>query len=224
MRRAVHTQNHIDGIFSSHWMYSSATTRSEGELQAHFGAASDDEMASDRRVDIFVNRLSNRPPLRLPMQHIAGRLPPELDIREVVQGSGPTNWTLATRTSDPPTSTQPGQTPGHPVAIISRGLRLANQAAIEERVVSGINDVRPIVAWQMIDHGRGGSLIVAAIDVREHAGQTAGRVMYVRDHPNVFAKPQDAIGNWRSLPRLESPTARAPYGRIEYRFFWATRR
>lgn len=231
LRRAQSVQQALLRMFGHNRFFSVAPVESRGENQAHWPTPNREQMAEDRRVDVFTSTIPNRPPLRLPMEQIFGRLPPEIQIREVYDtAGGPSNWTPATRTSRPvsPSNTNtPGDsTRNHPAAVIPGGLRLANQASIEERIGHGLDEIQPIVRWRLMDHGSGGVLIVAAIDVRQQGGQEARQVMYVRDYgPHVFAEPGHAIGHWRRQPLgFEAPIAPPPYGRKEYRFFWATRR
>jgi hypothetical protein len=105
-------------------------------------------------------------------------------------------------------------------------MALLNQASVDSAIEEGLEHIRPIVAWRMMDHARGGILIVAGIDVRDDGRTSAGQVLYVTDYAAaVFAEPSHAIGRWRGESHLgDVPSARPLYGRIEYRYYWATRR
>jgi hypothetical protein len=53
---------------------------------------------------------------------------------------------------------------------------------------------------------------------------SVGRVAYVADDDRIFATPEEAVRHWQRQARLDAPTARPPFGRLEYRLSWATKR
>lgn len=76
-RRANSVKEILDQLFRDMRFYSGAALTSRGEMEANFPAPSSQQMASDRRVDLFSSTLPNRPPIELPMLQIVGRFPPE---------------------------------------------------------------------------------------------------------------------------------------------------
>lgn len=218
-RRADVVKRHLDSFFHGARNYSAAGSYSRGELEAHFPVPSQQQMASDRRVDVFTSLLRQRPPLQLDLISILGRRPPTVSIQEVHSGeTDPNAWSPASRTDE-----SVGTSRGDRISLIPRGLQYVNQITVEANIRARLEEIRPIVAFRLMDHARGGVLIVAEIDVTEHSGATVGIVRQVYDYPGVFNRPNDAIGRWRREPLLVAPMSR-DFGRMEYRFFWATRR
>ena len=223
--RANAVRRQLDEIFGRNRFYSGSAIESQGRRQAHTGAPSREQMAGDRRVDIFTCRLPRRPPIKLPMEQILGRLPPRIRIREVYDRLRyPANWTPASRTSTAmPFKNLPGnRVLNSPYSVIPAAMQLANQYVVERAIETGLEELRSIVSCSLMDHRSGGVLIVAAIDVRKSNGNAAGYVLYVSDFCGVYRNPREAIARWRGQPRLEAPSAPPPFGHIDYRFFWAT--
>ncbi len=225
-QRADAVRMKLDAMFGNAMLYSAASIVSLGEVDAHWPLPSNEQMAADRRVDVWSNRVPNRPPLRLPMQQIVGRLPPAIQIREIPSDSqSPTRWMPASRTDEPAPLSNPAgdRTMNHPIAILPAALQLANQASVELRLLEELDGVRPMVAWRMMDHATGGILIVAVLEILQHSGVSSGSLRYVYDCEGEFAEPGHAMAYWRRQPRLDAPSVMPCFGRIEYRFFWATR-
>lgn len=224
--RAIAVRRQLDEIFGLNRFYSGSAIESRGRQHAHRESPTREQMAQDRQVEIYASRLPRRPPTDLPMERIIGRRPPRIQIREVHDRvRGPTNWGLASRTSNViKLNSLPGdRLTNSPVAIIPTVMQLTNQLVVERAIESGLQDMRPIASWSLMDHKSGGVLIVAAIDVRKAADSVAGKLLYVTDLCGVYRNPNEAIGRWRGQPRLEAPSAPPPFGQIDYRFFWATR-
>lgn len=199
-RRANTVQQHLNRMFRNAYFTSSAI--SLGEDLAYAPQPSETEMASDRRVDIFVNRIPDRPPIRLPNQHIFGRIPPEIQIEEVFN-----------------TITAPQQLD----ISLEGALSQANKASVESRIQEELDRLRSIISFRMINHSRGGILVVAVIKVVTRGGQSAGEVVGVFDHTGIYKTAQDGIGHWRSHPGLIHTNDVPPFEHTELRYFWATR-
>ena len=220
LRRAVSVKRHLDTMFRGARFYSAAEVSTRGELDAAFPFPTHKQLALDRRVDVFVNILRRLPrSLRLNMIQIVGRIPPEIDIIELMNPARhPNEWLPASRTDEPVEGTRADR-----VTLVARLAQYANQATVEANIRIGLEEVRPIVAFKLMD-ASGGILVVACIDVTTQGEVSVGHVLYVADDNLVFATPAEAVRYWRRQPRHDAPTARPPFGRLEYRLFWATRR
>ena len=220
LRRAVAVKRHLDTMFRGARFYSAAEVSTRGELDAAFPLPTQKQLALDRRVDVFVNILRRLPrSVRLNMIQIVGRIPPAIDITELMNPARhPNEWLPASRTDEPVEGTRADR-----VTLVARLAQYANQVTVEANIRIGLEEVRPVVAFKLMD-ARGGILVVACIDVTTQGEVSVGRVAYVADDDRIFATPEEAVRHWQRQARLDAPTARPPFGRVEYRLFWATRR
>lgn len=220
LRRAVAVKRHLDAMFRGARFYSAAEVETRGELDAAFPLPVDKQLALDRRVDVFANLLRRLPRVvRLDMVPILGRIPPEIDITELQPEAGdPTEWMPVSRTDTPIEGTTADR-----VALLPRVFQYMNQGTVEGDLRLRIEELRPVVAFKLMDES-GGVLIVACIDVTTQGEASVALLRYVAEENPIFATPEEALRRWRRQPRHDAPNARPPFGRLEYRFFWATRR
>jgi hypothetical protein len=176
------------------------------------------EMAFDRKVVIYSNYILGHGPIRLDPVQIFGRLPPRIRFVEV-NPSAP-NWSIPARPHAP--ATTPGEAFGRAADGIARH---ANSGAVQHRINEEIEAIRPTIAYDMINHARGGILVVMVCHT-----QTVGAQGTMFGHseiqPGVFANPRDAISVFQSRRRAEDhldASSSDPYVERSFRYYWATR-
>ncbi len=224
-RRARAVCEILDQMLGTSTYYSSSAT-SRGAEESQWPLPSQQQMASDRRVDVFSSRLPSRV-IRLREIGVQGRPLPNVQYREIHTRIDAPNLSLG------------GDRPIDAVADIDR---LWNSGTVSASIQSELADITPNIRWRLIDHATGGILVVAAVEVRTQGDVSRVELRYVQDFQGVFAAPEHAIGRWRSQPSLDAPrvdspsrqigsqpsldsppVANSPNVRLQYQFFWFTR-
>ena len=164
-----------------------------------------------------------------PVQEIYGvrvRVPPAarrperpFAWEEVTPGLSAPEWSLAGRRDAPAES--PGDAFG---ALVQWATGAVNQGAVNSELDRLLEEKIPAARQLMENHGRGGVLAEAVIQVNR-AGEMQGRVATtVTIHPGVFANPNDAIAHLRGTIRRHGAYRQGPTegGSVERRYFWGT--